>query len=319
MTNIYIAYRTGYKANYRQMASFQAESILDWFQQHWQTLQSDKYKDLLGFDIYGLPLYQVKENEEIAKPQNMDELSDSIQRLVYCNELHADEHCLQVLTDDDEIELAWYVFDETYKQQNMDKLAVWFTKGDLPSLGELSVASTQSKQIDIADLPRLSLANDADKATYLVASPIYDGANLEDTCAVKLEGVRLPELIAKLVEIEEFEDDEIYTATSTLEYLQTIAKAINSNDITKIIAVFNQYPATEVDEISIETFEELKEQSLGNEPEKSLLNINEHLIELGINSMGAYYNYYVMFDDLWVADNEQLATSLLHFGKGWQV
>lgn len=318
MTTIYVAYRTGYTANLRKLVSFEADSILDWFQTHWQSFCTDDYEALLGFYIYGLPFCDTKDSI-IPPPQNMEALTACISRFAYCNEVQADDHCIQVLTDDDEIELAWYVFDETYKQNNMHKLALWFTP-ELPTDAVAShTLSAPRFGHDLPAIPTVVFSDDTSKTSYLIASPIYDSANLEDTCAVRLQGVHLPELLHHLrvdQQVNLDSDDSCYSATNTLLYLQKIANTIDDNRWAAVVAVFNTYPATE---INIDTFDDMSPEALRNEPNKSVMMLSEHMVELGINSMGEFYNYYVLFDDVWAQQHPQLATSLVHFGMGWEI
>jgi len=187
---IYFTYRSAYIPNSRHVKVFEGNSVLSWFQQNWDLLsgENDEDKKLLGTYVYGFPISNYKDGLKVPAPETISELKDKISKYVYSNEVLADEHCLQVFTDDDEIQLVWQVFDEDFAKANMDKVSLWLAE-DLPT--------------DFAPVPNEKIKGKATKikpkanksgTTYFLLANIYDSDNLADAGAYKIEGLRIPDL-----------------------------------------------------------------------------------------------------------------------------
>lgn len=334
---IYFAYRTGYHSNHRYLKEFESNSILEFFQTHWQTfINNESYEDLFGIDVYGFPIHQYQEEvDEFVippKPTTLDELKERLEKGVYCNDIIVGEHCVQVLTDDDEIELAWYVFDETYKNANMDKLALWFYD-KLPS-----TISENTQTISYQELaPKLTHQGDYfgedepvkavqtcqlgsdDCESYFVSSAIYDSSNLEDTQAIQLKGTNLNGLIGylKSYDFDAIKDyDYLPYGFLELYISKSIANDFKTNELNSVIDLFNKYigilQESEFDDIDWQEIDE------NDEVEKSFVNVNEHIAEFGIYDRFCYH-YYVLFDDKWAGNYPQLAKSIVHFGRTWEI
>lgn len=84
---------------------------------------------------------------------------------------------------------------------------------------------------------------------------------------------------------------------------------------------FVEYPITELQDIELEdnSLDEIKENELGNLVENSRIKISEHFVEISVNTLEIFYNYYLIFDDLWIEKNEVLAASISHFGSEWEI
>lgn len=156
----------------------------------------------------------------------MDELKIYLRNGLYLNELIASDHCIKVATDDDEIELAYFIFDEVYKTKNQEKLEIWFNPVVPTQFGSLG------KQLS-ADFPKIAAKGNGQGCTYFLSSPIYDGSNLEDMTVIKIEGVRIDGLINYLKnnELEEIED--VLYPIDELNYLKKIATELETDDLKK--------------------------------------------------------------------------------------
>lgn len=321
---IYLVYRTAYIPNSRYIKSFEADSLLAWFQENWEAFykdENDTYVRILGIKIYGFPIWKREDDKDFpTKPNDLEDLKTKIDRYIYSNEVIAQEDCLQVYTDDDEIELAWAVFTEKYQQENWDKVSLWFHQ-ELPTrFGEKGKDLPTNYQV---------LPSAKEKGTvYFLSCPIYDGGNLSDLeGACKIEGLRLPELLDYLQTHEiTFQPEESYTYSNELKFIQHLVKESKANSFKEVLELASTLPITEIEEedksLSLEKLLKLK---LRNAPEKSILKTSEHFYEVCINGMSLDdfidYNYWVFFDDLWIEANESLAKSLINFASNelWKV
>ena len=319
---IYLAYRSAYYPNSRFIKSFEEETILGWFQKHWEVFtkedaeETQEYISVLGADIYGFPIWQDDDEPIPTKPNSFEELKTILERDIYSNEILGDEKCLKVLTDDDEIELAWFIFTEDYKQANWDDLSLWFYDEIPTEFGENGLILPAEEQI----LPK----GDGIGCTYFISCSIYDGANLEDLEGVyKLENVRLPNFLNHIKENELGADDEeeYSSPLNEINFMKYIAQKSDSSNLDEVVSICSKLPITELDETNFNdlTYEELLEFDFRNTPEKSKVYFSEHFCEICINSVGEFYNYWVLFDDLWIEKNPSLATSFLRFGETWEI
>lgn len=335
---IYFAYRTAYKENLRYIKEFKANSIYDWFIENWETLNSDQYSDLLGTDVYGFPItIDVEEVEEkkqsifsklfgkkeegentdkpyYKKPENFQNLLELLEEGLYVNEITGDEHCIKVATDDDEIQLGWFIFTEDYKNQNKEKVEIWFNDILPTSFGTSGIILSE-------EIPTLDSKGTNEGYTYFLSSPIYDGSNLEDMTVVKIEGVRLNNLLEFLKNNDINEIEDVLYSIEELNYIKHIANQLKSNDLKIVLETFANHPITELQDIEIreESLTAIKELKLNNLPEKSRVIVNEHCAEISVNSIEIFYNYFLIIDDLWIEKNEILAKSILYFGQNWDV
>lgn len=187
---IYFAFRSAELPNQRHIKAFDADNVLDFFVKHWQALSCHEgVKQLLGVYVYGFPIADYQSFDPVGIPKDFAQLVSIIERYVYCNEVIGDNDCLQVLTDDDEIELAWYVFSDDYKNANLDKVALWFYE-DLPVA--LPKDEQDNHQFDnewLDDIATIDIIENKQKYTYLMACTIYDSSNLEGITVKALAGV----------------------------------------------------------------------------------------------------------------------------------
>lgn len=318
---LYLAYRSGYIPNNRYVKEFEEETIINWFQRYWDKFitenpeEDDEYVTALGTHIYGFPIWPYDDEPLPSMPTDFEELKNTIGKYIYNNEIQGDENCLKVLTDDDEIELAWFLFTEKYKKENFEKLSLWFHNQLPTKYGEVGT----KLDVDIEILPQ----GNKEGCIYFISCPIYDGANLEDLeGCYKIENIRIPDIIDYLKENDFEESEKEYDyGYSELEFLQYISRVSENIDVETLFKIFSKIPITELDVNQYEdsTIDELLKLDLRNDKEKSKVNASEHICEISINTVGEYYNYWIVFDDLWVEENEGLAKSILCFGKEWKI
>ncbi|WP_430410722.1 hypothetical protein [Kordia sp.] len=329
---IYFAYRTAYKSNLRYLKEFNSNSIYDWFIENWDSLCSDKYSEILGTDVYGFPinidakeivvekrpffskLFDRKDetedmdNSSSLKPKDFQDLLNLLQEGLYLNEIEGEEDYIKVGTDNDEIGLCWYIFTEEYKNKNEDKVAIWFNDILPTSFGLHGIVLEE-------DINVLEVKGSGEGCTYFISVPIYDRFNIEDMTVVTIEGVRMNTLLDFLKANELEELDDVLYAVDELNYIKYIAAQLETNDLQTVLKIFADHPITELQEIEIDEHKlsEIIKMKLDNIPEKNRVIINEHSAELSVSTLGEYYNYYLIIDDLWIEKNETLAKSIMCF------
>lgn len=319
---LYLAYRSGYIKNTRFLKEFEEESILHFFQKHWHLFikedasETKEYVEILGQDIYGFPIWKIDDTGLPDSPKSYKDLKNKLEKYVYSNEVICDEQCLKVCTDDDEIELAWFMFTEVYKQENEAELSIWF-QDKLPiKFGVQGELVSVKNEI----LPK----GNNEGCTYFVSCSIYDSSHFEDLeGAFKLENIRLPDLISHLNNNElHLGDDENYSyGLGELEYLQYISQKLNIRNLKDVLKVFVEKPITEIQGVNFTTLsiDDFGNLELRNNTDESILNYSEHICEMCINSLGEFYSYVIIFDDLWVEKNRDLANSIIRFGASWEI
>lgn len=313
---IYFTYRDGYTPGNRVIRVFEANSIIEWFVSNWEQLNDtpEKAEALLGFRPYGFPFSDSETEEPVGAPDGIDELLEHIENYTYSNDVEGDAHHITVQTDDDEIELVWMVFDETYARENPEQTTIWLAPALSQTFADAPVA---------APLPATPVTPPGAGAgmTYFGFSNIYDGDNiggLEGLFAIP--GVRIPELETYFRNAEPVSDDDASTyGNSELAFLQRMAQLhpeLNGEALFREIAKYPLNVITEgsdpgeIAELDAETLEEME---LGNDPEKCTVRYSPHLVELHTNNVGVFYNYVVIFDDLWLNANPQLGKSVARF------
>ncbi len=99
----------------RRFVRLDAPSVLAWFQRNW-TLGRGGFVEELRGEVYGLDqLFEDVEIEKIAAPKTDEELVPLLEKHIYFEgDIEAEPHFVHVETDDDEVEIAYFFFDDTF-------------------------------------------------------------------------------------------------------------------------------------------------------------------------------------------------------------
>jgi len=327
---IYLAYRDGYRQNTRFIKEYESDSILSWFQNNWDCFGNDggtKFSNLMGdANIYGFRIGLLEDESYPEKPKDIEDLKKKLNYYFYVDpEVIGNEDCLQVPTDDDEIQLAWFMFTEKYKNENWENLCLWFTEEISTNFG------LEGKKIEVEK--HIIPEGDFEGRTYFVGCSIYDGLHLTSLSgAYSIEGVRLPGLTDyfRLNSINYNKVDSVEEHNmgfKEFKVIEILSKKAKDKELKEILEISNQIPYSEIwsycyykkvklESLSIE--EMLSLSSRVNET-KSKLKISEHFCELSTNISDGTYNYSFLFDDLWVEENPFLAKSIIRFGTTWKI
>src|SRR5438105_5009246 len=119
---VYFVYRSHYDDPAgKRLKRFEDATVLDWFRTHWDQLARadgarDAVKELLGFFVYGFgSLFAAAAEQDLPAPETDEDLEDYLHEHLYSEgPILYRPNLLTVQTDDDELEVAYYVFDGEY-------------------------------------------------------------------------------------------------------------------------------------------------------------------------------------------------------------
>src|SRR5262245_17260568 len=123
--SVYFVYRSHYEGpSAKHVKRFDDATVLDWFRNHWQPIADEDAayahaRRLLGCDVYsfGRLFVRIAENGTPA-PQTAHELETYLPDYLYVNMMTCSRHALQIHTDDDELEMAIYFFDDQFLESH---------------------------------------------------------------------------------------------------------------------------------------------------------------------------------------------------------
>lgn len=307
--SVYFALRSQYDSpKLNQLAVFGNDTVLDWFRANWQKLD----EKLLGFEVYGFDsLAGSIKSEELGPPSTANELKDILEEHLYVErDFKFSEHAIQAFTDDDELDIAYYIFDDHYLKDNRHKaefltLIPW----------ELPPEYSDGKFIPKEDCVEFDPVGDEETgATYCVFACYYDaGGQLEYmNGSGKLDGARLPGLVDYL-------RSQKQPSNNWPEEFQTLHRLLASTTGGTIPAEFSNFPGLSGSQV----LEKLFKSVPSKDPSKCRIQCADHVAQLALNTdqweNTALYTRWILFDDLWAAANSNLANSILRYGNRWDV
>ena len=203
---VYFYYRCPYEGPAGgRLRRFEDDTVLDWFRNRWHSLGDTDDKVVfervtreMGCEVYSFStLFTEAARGAWQPPTNARELGECVASGVYNNHvLCPSPHVLQVDTDDDEVGLAYYFFDDHYLARHGKRAAFllrndWrLPDGDGP--GGFRAAETAV---------RLSPRGRGPGTTYVIdLDHVGDMDELVDGC--RIDGVRLPQLMTYLAGCE---------------------------------------------------------------------------------------------------------------------
>lgn len=347
---VHFVYRSHYHGPtglYRR--SFDDATVLDWFVNRWQGRSSEDdsahelAEEYLGTAVYGFgSLFQRIDEEGLPAPRTEHELVEELREHLYIEgEILASPHLLQMLTDDDEIQLAYYFFDDTYLAKHGRRAALllhddWRMPEDCGAGGFKPTEPTR----------RVAKAKGAG-ATYIIVNGFWDSGNLEDKegAASRVDGIRLPELARQLAG-----DDKLAEHHPDLQLLQSLLfpKGKKPKDpADPFLFALRDNPADELAWIAFSDWlAERGQHSSGAlvleralraasrhgieeypnwkfNPKKSLVQVADH-VAVWCRHVARWdkrdlYHQWWFFDDLWASAHPDLANALLRYERRWDV
>jgi hypothetical protein len=358
---VHFVYRTPYAGpTGKHIRRLEADSILDWFRRVWNlasrgddedewTLSArDWVKAEFGHDVYGLwSIFAAAREFALPTPETDDRLAEYLSKYLGVeSSVLVSPHAIQAWTNDDEMELAYYFFDDAFARDHPGRTAFLLHED-----WRLPVASGSRPFATGIALPALRPGGDGSGATYLVFR--NPGVQLFEEFwrdpPRRIEGVRLPDLRDYLLHAKPDTEWPIELRLLRLTACQPrlrrpwLLEALDEanrtplgflkQDMTSVVhtivkdALPDRPLLGPVDEARAQL--DAYRQSVLNRRRPSrrwsrqepidLVAIDEHIAQFGFYPGGGTYHQWILFDDLWAGEHEHLAQSLLRFESRWDV
>jgi hypothetical protein len=309
-------YRTHYEGPLsKRVRHLPDATVLDWFRRGWAAVVDDGRWDAtawiqteLGGDVYGLhTLFERAREHDLPAPNSWRELRDLLREHLYFEgDLRVDEHSVRVHTDDDEVELPYFFFDDTLVAARPDAVAYLLHDGwPLPDAPEAP--------------PR-----DGEGMTHAVLLTFYDSDSICWQPPFVFPGVRLPDLAAHLRATTPGPKEW----PGELLVLRALV-APEDDDLGPALGRCNHWPSYEAPmpeiagghhaahEFAMRVLRN-GEPDNGRDPSRTLLRSGAHLAQMSIHMHGFFgHQQWFLFDDVWAGQNEDLAGSLLRYATDW--
>lgn len=355
--SVYLIYRTPYNIpNQKYYRRFPEETVLEWFQSLWDFYEEDgdtfygKVIEYLGIEMYGFwstfyyyndsDIYDDTQLVRTKPPESLKQLSEWI---YFEGDIDSYEnHLLQVLTDDDELELAYYIFDDHFVNkfpvesqffiQNEFALPTGYKEGKGIKLNFFSPFSTKRVSADVGYVYCFFFMQNG--GSWIRAAP-YN--------SLRLDGIRLPDFREYLIQNSE---EELHLSLLLLRtYMgQSLEEGVNnlikgerhafdyfSTDIREKLTDVSPEEAREMIPELLELIKKNTKFPRHKAQNTSFYQLSDHLLQIALNHQSwkrhpvtqhenlDLYEHWIIFDDLWAASNEQLAHSILNYASGWKI
>ncbi|MER5427244.1 hypothetical protein [Streptosporangium roseum] len=321
-------YRSHYEGPFgKRVRHLPDATVLDWFRRGWVAVVEEGHDTdtwivaELGGPVYGFgTIFDAARRDGLAAPGTWQELRDLLQRHLYVEgEVQADGLSVRVLTDDDEVELAYFFLDDSLVKTRADRLAYLVHDGwPLPeTIGGATGPFTPPVPVEELAPARPG----GEGVTYAVLLTFCDSESIGWLVPRSFPGVRLPELAAHLRELEPRGGDW----PGELLALRALT-APGDDGIGPALSRCNRWP--DMEQTLIGDHRSLHESSMraletagleqGRDPDRTLIRHSRHLAQMSIH-MNDFFGHqqWFLFDDVWAAGNEDLAGSLLRYAHGW--
>lgn len=318
-------------------------TVLDWFRRGWAAA-ADPATDLdvwvateLGGRVYGLAtIFDAARERELPAPATADELGAALAGHLYVEgEVVVGDDRVLALTDDDEVELAYFFLPPQASEQAPERLAYLLHEDfPLPSGGSAGAGAFAAP----VEMGTLAPAGAGEGTTYAVLLTFYDGDSIGWLPPVAIPGVRLPRLAGylrrvvpaggryacythELVEQERWPRELLALRglvapgeTSVEPALHRCNRSLNIED--RLSAVFaGPHPAAHeaaMAELAAVTPDEKRD------PERSVIDVAEHIAQMSMHASAFFgHQQWYLFDDVWAAARPELAASLMRYAASW--
>lgn len=369
--SVHFVYRTPYDQPYgKYYRRFDHGDILSWFQDLLQRISGSKDEDIameavidfLGANVYGFWMIAERifeEKKRLVPPRDFEQLVEFIRRHVYVNEVRFEApHLLQVLTDDDDLDLAWYAFDDEFAARQPERSAyLLFQDFPLP-------ANALKGEAPLSQLPPVRIFESGTgrrHRVYGAFSNQWSGGNLSllgtnfefekvrtNTGAWCVNGIRLEELPSFLSSLTPHRG-------MPAELLLLRAFSSRNGKVQSIREMLSQLKEVPFQHLLIMQNEEVfdPESLLASDPDdarqaleegvnraielinsgqasqwtfdpaNSQLHLADHRAEISFLSDTwdtlHLYDHWVLFDDAWAGAHAPLAHSLINYSLNWYV
>jgi uncharacterized protein (TIGR02996 family) len=192
--SVFFVYRSLYNSPLeKHVRRFDDDSVVAWARRVWGPVASDRAfdrgKELLGgLEVYSFgSLFDAEREALSGPPEDMDQVAGWFGNM-YCDEVLHGPHHLQVFTDDDETEMAIYLFDDHYRAANPGKTDFLLHEG-----WELPAGGGDGPVLALPGTHPIGPTGDEEGILYLIGLVAFDSCNLTDLggSSGRLDGLRL--------------------------------------------------------------------------------------------------------------------------------
>lgn len=337
--SVYFVYRSHYEGpSGKHVRHLEGDSVLGWFQGVWERAKqaddaSEWVKSEIGTSVYDFAsIFEAARENDLPPPASDRKLKSYLD-----DHLHVEgealyrPHALQVLTDDDEIELACYVFDDHFLKEHPDRAAYL-----LHEHWQLPVTHGEAPYFPAIETKVVDPSGAGPGTTYVAFLTFYDSLNLTDLDVEgpwRIDGVRLPGLMDFLREAMPGEEwpfelkllrsqlpQDAHAGSGLQTSLEGVVRfpvlRIGGSMLTSKIGLGTVEQATaELERI----LGDLGGQDERPNPSRALISTGDHIAQLclPLDSEGGTYHQWFLFDDLWAGEHPDLADGVLRYAKRW--
>jgi uncharacterized protein (TIGR02996 family) len=347
---VYCVYRCHYGApSEKHVRRFEYDSVLEWaqavFRQFPEREEADDYASELlgGLHVYSIgSIFTADDDEgERKPPKTMRDVHEWFGDM-YVNEQKNGPHSIQILTDDDELEMAVYVFDGHYRKANPGKADFLLLDGwELPD-GDAEGTWKPPPTARIRDLN--GKPKPGEPVTYAAFLAHYDSWNLEGLGGgERVAGVRLPDL-ARFLLTEQAKGEVAGAWEALWDGLHKHLRARKGDDV-GFRAAIRKHP----DDMTswgayADWLQERGEPPPGirllrgamqcaevrdgsirhsRKPSQDRVRVTPHMAQAVFHTArwgrDDLYHQWIFFDDRWAAAHPTLAAGVLTFASRWDV
>ena len=348
---VYFVYRCHYNApSEKHVRRFEYDTVLDWAKAVWKQLPDfdagTKYaRELLGgLRVYSLGgIFTRSEEEDVPErkpPKTMRDVHDWFGGM-YVNEQKSGPHHVQIHTDDDELEMGVYIFDDHYRKANPGKADFLLHDGWALPDGDADGSFHVPKGAKVRDIAGKSKGDGP--ATYAAFLAYYDSGNLDLAGGYRVANVRLPDL-ARYILTERAETELEAEWEKIRPALQQHLKRPKGADAGFLAAIrkepeeltnwgaYSDWLA-ERDEPPAgvkllggalrRVVPDLSSSTYSRKASKDMLRVTPHMVQAVFHvarwGKDDLYHQWIFFDDRWAAAHPTLASGVLTFAWRWDV
>jgi uncharacterized protein (TIGR02996 family) len=325
---------------------FPQATVLDWFAAHWEAIPdwepaNQRVIDLLGGKVYTFErLFQGIAEQSLKPPRTARALEEAFgEASLYINEMRIAAHCVQVFTDDDETELAYYFVDDAYLAKHANR-AVYLLRDDwrLPAKAGEGGFKPAVKTTQIGKVR-------GEGSTYLVFHDFWDSGNLDGLeGGYRIDGIRLPQL-ARYLSCHELPRNGCvfaYDVPALKQALFPTKKKAKTEEEALLLAIAESPGDDGPWHVFHDWLQDHGGRSAGAyvlqrglrsatqmqigpypgwkfDPARSELQVEEHVAVLCRHVHKSWFHQWYFFDDLWASAQPDLANALLRYAARWDV
>ncbi|NIL41334.1 hypothetical protein HCB17_09205 [Salinispora arenicola] len=305
-------------------------TVLQWFRRCWDRNDPDEWINAeLGGDAYGLSsVFERARERNLSRPETVDELRTLLHRHLWVEGddegafIRLSEHALRVRTDDDEVDLAYYLIDEDAVVASPDRLMyllhdTWPLPADAAEPGAVFTHDVRVRTIRCTRL----VEPDSVFSVRLSWDSPDTGRNLDLAGAIVFPGLSLPGLASYLRGI----DASVIQRWPCDARLLWALVASGDNCVGPALARYARLPGYEASPAGIDrvptheaAHREIRRLLPSQSHSKSRIRLNPHIGQVARYIDGFFgFDQWFLFDTRWAAAHPDLARSLLHYANHW--